>query len=151
MITQRTYMYPFQMSGILTETKEICLTDSRIDSTKSESLTFLGCFFFIELYSLCDVGERFWCAKLPNNISINFAEFSYFLAVKTSEESFSCWWNLILRFFRPVLVKFRLIFGRSNSLDGLTWHVTRRLLEFRIFDANENAFNAFFYPVLVLC
>lgn len=81
----------------------------------------------------------FWCAKLSYNILINYER------NQTPHDSFrgsfsGCrlsWhlffgWNLIATFLVRVSEKFSAVFVRSNSIDGLTWHVTNRLLEFRI-------------------
>lgn len=87
-------IYPFQNLGILTGTEEIWLTDSRIDSTKSGLLTFFV-FAFVNMskaFAVCDVGVRFWCAKLPNNISINFV-FDFLCARATNE------WRISFYFF----------------------------------------------------
>lgn len=83
---------------------------------------------------------RVWCAKLSNNILINypwpiqnFIHIGFYLL--WSKESHSvlfflfAQWNSIAACF--CLSHFRAFFGFEHSLDGLTWRATR-LLEFRI-------------------
>lgn len=102
----------FKIQSMLTE--EICLIDSWIDATKSQSLTFVFFFFFCSVVCVMSA-VRFWCAKLSNNILINYemAESpNSFISVvvlrctvqcRTKGNRYCCWslfqWNLIA-FFR---------------------------------------------------
>lgn len=107
----------------------------------------------ISCVCIVDVGVGFWCAKLPNNILINYqlVNLSHIytgsrvlLSVLRSrmETCLFNQWNLIAFFL--MVYRISAVFFRSISFDGLTWHVFERLLEFRfIFFPSRNQYSWF--------